>query len=105
MKCKCKAKPKPEVTWFRGANVVKESSKISIKTKTVEEDVYELILEIKVSDVPSSYRSSFNVIYLIWLYIYNIVCNIRPRIPRHRTVVLIGVTYKTNSAKVTLILI
>lgn len=57
MKCKCKAKPKPEVTWFRGANVVKESSKISIQTKTVEEDVYELILEIKVRDVPSSYYS------------------------------------------------
>lgn len=48
MKCKCKANPKPEVTWFRGTNVVKESSKISIKTKTVEEDVYELIMEIKV---------------------------------------------------------
>lgn len=57
MKCKCKAKPKPEVTWFRGANVVKESSKISIQTKTVEEDVYELILEIKVRDFPSSYYS------------------------------------------------
>lgn len=51
MKCKCKANPKPEVTWFRGANVVKESSKISIKTKTVEEDVYELIMEIKVTFV------------------------------------------------------
>lgn len=48
MKCKCKANPKPEVTWFRGTNVVKESSKISIKTKTVEEDIYELIMEIKV---------------------------------------------------------
>lgn len=49
MKCKCKANPKPDVTWFRGTNVVKESSKISIKTKTVEEDVYELIMEIKVN--------------------------------------------------------
>ena len=48
MKCKCKANPKPEVTWFRGTNVVKESSKISIKTTTVEEDVYELVMEIKV---------------------------------------------------------
>lgn len=48
MKCKCKANPKPEVTWFRGTNVVKESSKISIKTKMVEEDIYELIMEIKV---------------------------------------------------------
>lgn len=61
MKCKCKAKPKPEVTWFRGANVVKESSKISIKTKTVEEDVYELILEIKVRDLPSSCRSIVSI--------------------------------------------
>lgn len=48
MKCKCKANPKPEVTWYRGTNVVKESSKISITTKTVEEDIYELIMEIKV---------------------------------------------------------
>jgi len=51
MKCKCKANPKPEVTWFRGTNVVKESSKISIKTKTVEEDIYELIMEIKVNSL------------------------------------------------------
>lgn len=51
MKCKCKANPKPEVTWFRGSSVVKESSKISIRTKTVEEDVYELIMEIKVTCV------------------------------------------------------
>lgn len=49
MSCKCKAKPKPNVTWFRGTNVVKESSKISIKTIDVQEDVYELILEIKVN--------------------------------------------------------
>lgn len=48
MKCKCKAKPKPEVTWFRGATVVKESSKITIRSSGVEEDVYELTLEIKV---------------------------------------------------------
>lgn len=48
MKCKCRAKPKPEVTWYRGTTVVKESSKIKIKSKDAEEDVYELILEIKV---------------------------------------------------------
>jgi len=48
MKCKCKANPKPEVTWFRGTNVVKESSKISIKCNMIEEDIYELIMEIKV---------------------------------------------------------
>ncbi|XP_011700586.1 PREDICTED: muscle M-line assembly protein unc-89-like isoform X1 [Wasmannia auropunctata] len=52
MKCKCKANPKPEVTWFRGTNVVKESSKIAIKTKTVEEDIYELIMEIKDPSAP-----------------------------------------------------
>lgn len=49
MKCKCRAKPKPEISWFRGTTLVKESSKISIKSKDVEEDVYELTLEIKVS--------------------------------------------------------
>lgn len=48
MKCKCKAKPKPNVTWFRETNVVTESSKIKIKVLDVEEDIYELSLEIKV---------------------------------------------------------
>lgn len=47
MKCKCKAKPKPEVTWFRGTTVVKESAKISLKVIDVEEDIYELTMEIK----------------------------------------------------------
>lgn len=50
MKCKCKAKPKPDVTWFRGTNVVNESSKITIRVVDVEEDVYELFLEIKVQN-------------------------------------------------------
>lgn len=48
MKCKCKAKPKPDVTWFRGTTVVKESSKITIKIVEAGEDTYELSLEIKV---------------------------------------------------------
>lgn len=48
MKCKCKAKPKPEVTWFRGTTVVKESSKTTLRVVDVEEDIYELVLEIKV---------------------------------------------------------
>lgn len=51
MKCKCKAKPKPEVTWYRGTSVVTESSKISINITDVEEDIYELTLEIKVHTV------------------------------------------------------
>lgn len=48
MRCKCKAKPKPDVTWFRGTTVVQESSKISMTVIDVEENVYELVLEIKV---------------------------------------------------------
>lgn len=48
MKCRCKAKPAPVVTWYRGQEVVKESSKISIKSSSTEEDIYELVLEIKV---------------------------------------------------------
>ena len=48
MKCKCRAKPEPEVTWFRGNTVIQQSSKISINASTVQEDVYELTLEIKV---------------------------------------------------------
>lgn len=49
MKCKCKAKPKPEVVWYRGTTVVKESSKIKIRTVDIEEEVFELTLEIKAS--------------------------------------------------------
>jgi hypothetical protein len=48
MRCKCKAKPKPIVTWYRGTTLVKETSKIKIKTIDKEEDTYELLLEIKV---------------------------------------------------------
>ncbi|XP_047102337.1 muscle M-line assembly protein unc-89-like isoform X2 [Schistocerca piceifrons] len=47
MRCKCKAKPKPQVTWYRGTTVIKESSKIKIRTVDKEEDTYELTLEIK----------------------------------------------------------
>lgn len=47
MKCVCKAKPEPEVTWYRGTTKVTETSKIVIKSKTTEEDIYELTLEIK----------------------------------------------------------
>ncbi|XP_025833492.1 twitchin isoform X4 [Agrilus planipennis] len=52
MKCKCKAKPKPEVTWYRGTTVVKESKKIALNVVDVEEDVYELILEISDPTAP-----------------------------------------------------
>lgn len=49
MKCKCKAKPKPEVTWYRGTTVVKESAKIKMNIIDVEEDIYELTIELKVN--------------------------------------------------------
>lgn len=48
MKCKCRAKPKPEITWFRGNNAIGESAKISLKCVDVQEDIYELSLELKV---------------------------------------------------------
>jgi hypothetical protein len=48
MKCRCKAKPKPAVTWYRGTTIVKETSKITIRTVDKEDDTYELLLEIKV---------------------------------------------------------
>lgn len=48
MKCKCKAKPKPSVTWYRGTNVVKETSKITIKAVDNGDDTYDLIMEIQV---------------------------------------------------------
>lgn len=44
MRCVCKAKPAAEVTWYRGTTVIKASSKIEIKSKLMEEDVYELVL-------------------------------------------------------------
>lgn len=44
MRCVCKAKPAADVVWYRGTNVVKESSKIQIKSKVLEEDLYELML-------------------------------------------------------------
>lgn len=49
MKCRCKAKPAAVVTWYRGTTVVSESEKIAIKSSSTEEDIYELVLEIKVS--------------------------------------------------------
>lgn len=50
MKCRCKAKPEPKVTWYKGDEVVSKSSKITIKTKLISEDTYELMLEIKVNN-------------------------------------------------------
>lgn len=52
MKCRCKSKPAPEVTWYRGQEVVTESSKIAIKSSSTEEDIYELVLEIKDPSAP-----------------------------------------------------
>lgn len=48
MKCRCKSKPAPVVTWYREKDVVQETSKIKIKSSSTEEDIYELVLEIKV---------------------------------------------------------
>lgn len=48
MKCRCKSKPAPVVTWYREKDVVQETSKIKIKSTSTEEDIYELVLEIKV---------------------------------------------------------
>lgn len=60
MKCRCKAKPAATVTWYRGTTVVKESTKIAIKSSSTEEDIYELILEIKVSN--KKYFSPFGTL-------------------------------------------
>lgn len=53
MKCRCKAKPAPTVTWYRGADIVKDSARFVIRSQPSqvdgEEDIYELTLEIKVS--------------------------------------------------------
>lgn len=52
MKCKCKAKPEPVVTWYRGQTAVKESSKIKIISSCVEENIYELIMQITDPSAP-----------------------------------------------------
>jgi len=48
MRCRCRANPKPEVTWYRGTTKVSVSSRIKMKIVDVEEDVYDLFLEIQV---------------------------------------------------------
>lgn len=74
MKCKCKAKPKPEVTWFRGTTIVKESSKISINIISVDEDIYELSLEIKVLIFFGTRHYTALLVSLHWMpYIRNIL--------------------------------
>ena len=48
MKCKCQAKPAPVVTWFKDQTQVKESSRIKMKCTPLDNDFYELVLELKV---------------------------------------------------------
>lgn len=94
MKCKCRAKPKPEVTWFRGTNAVKQSSKITIKSIDVEEDIYELTLEIKVNSIDDNMR--IFVYTLLFIFTDYIIIF---RIPRARMVVHTDVTFKMNLAR------
>jgi len=47
MRCRCKANPEPQVTWFRGATQLSASGRLTMKSVKVDEDVYDLILEIK----------------------------------------------------------
>merc|ERR1712071_688717 len=47
MKCKCQAKPAPVVTWFKDQTQVKESSRIKMKCTPLDNDFYELVLELK----------------------------------------------------------
>lgn len=65
MLCRCKSKPAPVVTWFREKDVVKETSKIKIKSSSTEEDIYELVLEIKVSKC--------STLFYAFLAIYSII--------------------------------
>ncbi len=48
MRCVCRAKPAPVVTWYKEATQIKESSRIRIKSTPLDNDTYELVLEIKV---------------------------------------------------------
>ena len=49
MKCKCRAKPAPVVTWFKDVTQVQESSRFKFKCTALENDTYELVLDVKVS--------------------------------------------------------
>ncbi|XP_062534884.1 muscle M-line assembly protein unc-89-like [Armigeres subalbatus] len=47
MKCRCRSKPKPTVKWMRKKQEVKSSNRVALEVKTVDEDTYELTLNIK----------------------------------------------------------
>ncbi|XP_049301025.1 twitchin isoform X6 [Anopheles funestus] len=47
MKCRCRSKPKPTVKWMRKKQEVTSSNKVALEVKTVDEDTYELTLNIK----------------------------------------------------------
>ncbi|CAH1785273.1 unnamed protein product [Owenia fusiformis] len=47
MSCQVEAKPKPDVTWFKGTDLVKSGGRVTIKADNAGTDIYTLILEIK----------------------------------------------------------
>ena len=51
MKFKVRAKPKAEMQWFKGSQKIKEGSKFAVKYNTLDNDEYEIMLEISVSTV------------------------------------------------------
>lgn len=69
MKCKCRAKPRPDVLWFRGTTIVKETTKISIRMIDVEEDIYELTMNIKVC----IYINKCIIWFIINFYVLNLL--------------------------------
>ena len=49
MKFKVRAKPKAEMQWFKGSQKIKEGAKFAVKYNTLDNDEYEIMLEISVS--------------------------------------------------------
>ncbi|XP_023314711.1 muscle M-line assembly protein unc-89-like isoform X1 [Trichogramma pretiosum] len=47
LKVKIRAKPKPDITWFRGKDAIKESAKVSFSCVSEQEDIYEVRLDLK----------------------------------------------------------
>ena len=49
MKFKVRSKPKAEMQWFKGSTKIKEGAKFAVKYNILENDEYEIMLEIQVS--------------------------------------------------------
>lgn len=69
MKCKCRAKPAPVVTWFKDSTQVSESARFKMKCTSLEGDIYELVLQIKVNKNDMVIRFRLHRIIHTWKWL------------------------------------